>query len=91
MNHLFEKFINMVEDAVEAETQISVWQENNDYNVAYSFIPYECNFVEDKIYIEGECCILNIRDISKSDLSYDEMENEFKISINGCNIYIKNI
>ena len=82
-----EQFIKMIMDAVEGENQISVCQENNDSVSIYSFIPYEYNF-EEKIYIEGEGCILNIREIDGIEIFYDDIENEYHIHIGNNNIYI---
>jgi len=82
-----QQFINMIMNAVEGENQISVCQENNSSVSVYSFIPYEYNF-DEKIYIEGEGCILNIREIDGIEIFYDEIENEYQIHLKNENIYI---
>ena len=90
MNHIFEMFVDMVEEAVEKELRLYVWNEGRSITSVYTFVPYEYN-LEDKIYIEGECCKIEITNIDNMEISYDEIEDEFIINVNGETTYLKSI
>ena len=77
-------------DAAEGENQISVWQKNNNCVFGCSFVPYDCNF-EDRIYIEGDGCVLNVTNIDGMEIFYDEIDNEFQVHLKDMDIYISKL
>ena len=87
MENLYERFTRMIETAVENEEKINVWYEYGENSFVCSFVPYEID-LQGKIYIEGEGCIINIADTSDLELAYDEFEDNYRLSIPGCDIYI---
>ena len=90
MDHIFKMFVDMVEEAAEKESRLYVWNEGKSITSVFTFVPYEYNLVN-KIYIEGECCKIEITNIENMEISYDEIEDEFIINVNGETTYIKSI
>lgn len=77
---------DMVESAIVEQKEIIICTEHGNNHTMNSFIPSELE-LDDSIYITGDNYSLNL-EIEGSVISYDSLEEEFKISYDNVNYYI---